>query len=173
MQNYASLLFDLHCSPEILTYMHKSKLPNKEKEFSETWGVLEAARSRFSSRHPYDCFVAGDGHRTLTGYCIALNTAWNVTSIDPALKYPAEAKRFRAEAKLLQDFRADVDEAIIILPHSHVKLDWIPKSIRANVYHIIALPCCVSQECFCGRPPDISFIDPLILSAKNKINVWI
>lgn len=159
------------------TLLQKRMFPNA-KEITETVGISLAALSRFPRSEPATVVVIGDGHTPRTGAWIASNSAWEVTSVDPAMREREWGipKLRSIRAKVQDTPLPQADRLLLVLPHAHVCLgdNWITSALSAarKEWAVISLPCCVQHRTCMGDDPSMVYADAEIISEKREIRVW-
>lgn len=162
------------CAPDMLTL----KLFPNTKEITESMGAYNAVRRVLRwdlSDRTISCFVVGDGCTPRTGALFAFRSAWQVTSIDPALKGAwNKIDRLTVIPKRIEDagpFNVDGD-ALIVAVHSHAELQPCLDRIRARgTLAVVALPCCVDLQ-IPGVAPSKVYDDLAVWSPKREVRVW-
>ena len=172
---YLNDLMACKCFPDLL---EEGIFPNA-KELTESMAVFHFCRWHLADRFPLGdksvtLFSVGDGRTPRTAALFAYRTAWTCYSIDPNLNTQRSyrARRLVLVKKKIEDFKIDVERAVIVAVHSHAPLDVAVEHINARDKVVIAIPCCVPQE-IPGYPPDLEYVDHAIWSEKNLVRVWL
>ncbi|MFW6008375.1 MAG: hypothetical protein ACOCP8_03825 [archaeon] len=174
---YVNKFLELDCKIDLMKY---DIFPNA-KEITETYAVYHAIRSnrnKFSISWNWDdnnTFISiGDGSTPRTAAFFAFMTNWDCHSVDPQLNIEEKydnIKRLHLYDKKIQEVNFDTDVAILSFVHSHVDVDESLKSINADEYFIVAMPCC-QELSIDDREPDMVYSDWGCFSPKRKVKIW-
>ena len=121
------------------------------------------------------CIVVGDGTRPRTAALFAYLTKWTCISIDPELKEGkndgAMERVFPIKSRVEDVTPTEFDSSlVIILPHSHAKIEDCLQLTSKQKRFIITLPCCVSHHL--DMPIRKIYQDKYIWSPKKEITIW-
>jgi hypothetical protein len=163
------------------------------KEVTETFGAFHAVKQYLPHIRQGDpkvsVIVVGDGHSPRTGLLFALSSAWDVYSVDPAmrLKYRGLHDRLMLANMKIEDvvgWSSLVDRRVLIVAvHSHAELKHAITKVRGCAgMDVVSIPCCVPQwvpyldpsgaQTVVPVPPTIVYEDPAILSPERRVKVW-
>ncbi len=171
--NYISDFFNTKCAADILNF---GLFPNL-KEVTESAAAYWAVRkhlSKFELNDPNVTLVSvGDGSTPRTAAYCAFRSNFNCISVDPELKNLHRYKsinRLTCYDKKIEEIEIEADRVILLMVHSHAKLEVTLSRIKAKEIAIIAIPCCVKMHL--PTEPDMTYQDVGILSEKNTVLVW-
>ena len=163
------------------------------KEVTETFGAFHAVKQYLPHIRQGDpkvsVIVVGDGHSPRTGLLFALSSAWDVYSVDPAmrLKYRGLHDRLMLANMKIEDvvgWSSLVDRRVLIVAvHSHAELKHAITKVRGCAgMDVVSIPCCVPQwvpyldpggeQTAVPVPPTVEYEDPAILSPERRVKVW-
>lgn len=168
---YFDEFVNLRCAPDLLSY---GLFPNA-KEITESMAAFHAWRKYFRFLDPGDpdisVCVVGDGSTPRTAALFAMRTAWQVWSVDPALRVQTTSWK-RINRLYVKNDKIEKHNNkwfdLVVLVHAHVLLS----DIEAMSDNIICIPCCYPQNEFRGRQPDIDYWDYGIWSPKRNVKIW-
>lgn len=171
-------IFKKKCMIDILI---SGVFPNM-KEFSESLAFYNALNIlQTDTSKDTKCFVIGDGNTPRTATLIAFMTKFNVFSIDPILSKPPKIPvdrltciKDRAE-NFVHGNTSPKDEAIIMLPHSHITGKCLEKFINTNNIQnciIIDMPCCVERGKIFNTFPTKVYTDYSVASPRREMYVY-
>lgn len=146
------------------------------KEITESYAAYEAVASHITTdfgNSDITVICPGDGTKPRTAATFAFRSAWTAYSIDPALRKESwPVRRLECLKSKIEDVSLEFDhKVILVLVHAHCRLQECLKSIKAQSYDIVAMPCCVPLF-LDGIEPDIQYEDPNIWSPENTIKIW-
>lgn len=167
---YINRFMGMKAAPDMLI---RGLFPNA-KEITESFGALYAI-SNLPVDYKDDMAVVcvGDGFSPRTAALCAFCTKWDCYSVDPVLRDKEwDIDRLTTKRFKIQDTFLEFDKpCVILMVHSHVKVNETLPSIKAPVRHLVTMECCMSLN-FDGKPPIADYEDPNVWSPKNKIKVW-
>ncbi len=145
------------------------------KEITESFAMFEASRKLYPDfKHEngdVTLVCVGDGTKPRTAALFAFLTRWNCVSIDPEMEFKDDEKIYRLESikdeiqNIQRHFHSKV---LVVMPHAHVKLDWL-KGISGDRIKYISMPCCIKQN---PQSVDIEYRDKFVWSPQNLIKIW-
>jgi len=169
---YIDWLIRSKCGADLLA---AGLFPNA-KEVTESFACFEATMhlgEGFEWNNPeVVVFVVGDGHKPRTAATFACRTKWQAHSIDPVLT-PRLYKfdRMYTHRKKIEDTNGfAAANVLIVMPHSHAKIDDCLTKIQGNKRAVITLDCCVKNSL--SVKPDVEYVDENIWSPMNIVRVW-
>ena len=163
-----------------------SRYNRVEKEISESWAMLEAAKRFCQDVNNCLVIVIGDGASPRTGAIFAYYSRADVISVDPGFNMSHwlehfqkqtlmgfTPQRLRVVPKKIEDEPIDCcgKPCIVIWPHSHAKMGTEKISGYSSRMDI-AMPCCVPIPSRWMQKEHIVFDDVCVLSPKRTIHVW-
>lgn len=157
------------------------------KEITEAVAALRAVETylrpmSFNTRRGgVRVICVGDGSTPRCGALFAAETAWDVWSVDPALKVReyrfrgAERLRLIAERSETSEhsiFSSETlaDRALVIAVHSHAPLAETVRRVRAKQIAVVAMTCCVPHDI--ARSPDVQYEDENVWSPERTVRIW-
>lgn len=175
---YLDRYISLRCSAE----MQELNLFPNAKEVTESWAMLEAVVKILKidstiNRNSEETLVivVGDGHKPRTAALIAFMSKFHCISVDPLMNFNREkdVNRLQVIKERIEDIFIETEKyknVIILMPHSHAKLEDVEKGIQKHPKTwIVTMPCCVPHN----FPSNcIEYQDNFILSPKNHIKIW-
>ncbi len=164
---YVDEFFTLKCAPQLLPLF-----PNG-KEVTESMSVYNAIR-RLKIAALDDSsttvVVVGDGHSPRTGALCALRSAWQVVSIDPAMRLREyNIRRLTCLKDKVESLNLSYDKVVILAVHSHATMANTLEHINARKRSLVSMPCCVPYDGEC----DVEYVDEGVWSPKNTVKVWL
>lgn len=178
--------FVKHALAEKFIAMNLLPRENPLKEISEILTVWTAIKSHIPYK-PEEKILAldvGSGISPRLGAWVALNTNWQVFSIDPVLLKPKAvlpdnltiiAKPVE-EVDLSQQFDLSEYHAVIMMIHAHVSSSLASKAVTGcKKLSMVAIPCCnylPRQQEINGTPFNLEYEANNILSRHNLVRVW-
>lgn len=174
---YVQQFFAAAQAPFILS---KNLFPNL-KELTESYGMLNTllyeAKRLDIDRGVREALVVvvGDGHTPRTGALIALNTAWDVMSVDPELNPDKDwgIARLQVCNRKIQDtpiYSRGYRQLFVIMPHSHALIEEALSVTNHPNTVLINMPCCIKDSCRWALVR--AFTDRCIISPKNEIFIY-
>jgi len=170
---YLDIFIGCKCAPDLLEH----RLFPNTKEITESFAMYDASGKLPEgyewNRKNVTCVVVGDGTKPRTGAMFAYRTAWNVVSIDPNMSntYYGDINRFKTYKNRIEDLKLEFNEnTVIVLPHSHAKIQDCLDSIKAPKRSIITMDCCVKNNL--DTKPDVVYNDLDVWSPMNEIKIW-
>lgn len=176
MRRHINEFFRLDCSGDLLNLR---VFPNA-KEITESMGAFHAVRKVIipETGLRYDdpntvVFVVGDGAKPRTGAMFAMRSRWNVVSIDPTMNFGRGVMRLTVVRRKIENenFYSPSKIALIILVHSHAKIQDCLDAIRYPTRHVVSIPCCVPHDL--PHKTFVGYKDTDIWSEKNDVKVWL
>lgn len=191
---YVNEFLGLKCAPDLLT----AKLFPDSKEVSESQGCFYAIRNHIlphikmtEADSDIVVVVPGDGKQPRTGALIAFRSRWTVFSIDPnldkslrverrdkkfgtVLRHNIFAERLIAHKRKIEDDSIDTTlfaHTILVMCHSHARIEDSINSLSFNRLHCVVMPCCVSQNL--PQTPNVEYTDIAVWSPKNIVKVYL
>lgn len=150
------------------------------KEITETVGAVTAIQNHLELelKDPtVNVYVVGDGVSPRTGGYLAVNSNWNIWSIDPLMRISRYKDKGIRRLTMIDKRIEDCDgfatngPAIILHVHSHADLNHSYRKIKSPNWNCIAIPCC-SPQYLKGIPHHIEYDDKHIHSPKNLVKIW-
>jgi hypothetical protein len=154
------------------------------KEITESMAAYEGIKKVWDKVPPSEdsvvAFFPGDGYKPRTGALFAMRTAWKCVSIDPKMRYGNGKKlskfpgvdRLFTLRNVVENFKINLESniVVIVLVHSHAKIEDCIKNIKGREVYVLSIPCCVQHDI--GIDPMYEYLDRHILSPKNIVKVW-
>ena len=177
-RHYVNEFFRLKCASDLLA---KKLFPNA-KEMTESMGAFAAVQRHIVKPlglslgdRNIGLYVVGDGHTPRTAALFAMRSAWECYSIDPVLRDKVwGVDRLHAYTAKIENcsllHAQDFERAIIVMVHSHARIEDTLQAIQNKNRSLVTIPCCVKHEI-----PDVSYIgyqDGGIWSPQNTVKVW-
>jgi hypothetical protein len=163
-----------------------SRYKNAHKEITESWAMLEAAKSYYPFPHDDTLVVVvGDGASPRTGAIFAYFTKAQVLSIDPAFNmvhWREHCEKQKGMGFPIRNLVVSKDKVenitvetskhlLMIWPHSHADMNG--GSFKGKTKTTIAMPCCVKIPDNWMDRHHICYRDSNVLSPQNTIHVWV
>lgn len=177
MRKHINEFIRLKCASDLLAL---NLFPNA-KEITESMAGFDAVRRivipntnlKLGVGGGVTVFVVGDGSVPRTGGMFAFRSAWDVVSIDPALRrIDYKISRLTCYDKKIEDIGFVGDgTAIIVLVHSHATISSCLENIQYPLRHLVTIPCCVPHSL--PNKKYIGYTDSNIWSEKNEVRVWL
>jgi hypothetical protein len=176
-QRHIADFFKLKCATQMMTM---GLFPNV-KEITESVAMFRAVADhllddtiRFNNPD-VQVVVVGDGHTPRTATLFALRTAWNCHSVDPVLNANTDYSSIRRLSIYINriehiNLRFGDMATIIVLPHSHAKMEDVLDHVVASLRHVVSMPCCVKHDI--PNREYIGFVDEGVWSEKNTVKIW-
>lgn len=176
-QTYRSRYLDWFLASKCGVDLQALRVFPNAKEITESFAMFEATKylcNPFFWNNPdVQCFCIGDGHKPRTAAMFAFRTAWNCFSVDPDLaNLMYDVKRLTLVRKKIEDYAHKTDKpCVLILPHSHARIEDCLQSIQSPQKVIITMDCCVNNQ-IPNREPYLEYEDNDVWSPKNKIRIY-
>jgi hypothetical protein len=177
--NHVREFLSLKCAGQMLNL---GLFPNSAaKEVTESVGMFRAVADHLlddtiTLKNPdIHLVVVGDGNTPRTAAMFAMRSGWNCHSIDPILNTNKDwnsIKRLLIHSLKVEQCNLHFGDypLIIVLPHSHAKMEDILQHIKGNNRYIVSMPCCVPHD-IPGKEY-IGYVDQAVWSEKNTIKIW-
>lgn len=199
MKEYINRFFSLKTAIELMPFFQLSS-NSAGKEVTESMGCWRAAIESLKldpKRKDLDCVVVGDGCTPRTAAMVCHLSKWNCISVDPQLDKDRYNKVYKERLaagmpiQRLSVYRSTIEdlpdnllgkskEAVLMLPHSHAKMDMCLKKLKEcyDKFHVISMPCCeptpekYTNKRFAERTNLKVYTDPNVWSPKRTMYVW-
>lgn len=182
INKYLAEYIKLKCCPDL----SMNKMWPNAKEITESMGAFSAVRNyvfteedskerdQHLKRKDIKLLSVGDGRTPRTAALFALRTKWDCYSIDPQLNTEKTwpYKRLHLYKNRIDDlkFKFPDHTVIIVMVHSHAKIDITLNSITGKERHLVTIPCCMPH--ILVNTPYIGYTDFHIASDKNEVKIW-
>jgi len=167
---YINRFMGMKAAPDMLI---RGLFPNA-KEITESFGAIEATKYLpVSWKDDIAMVCVGDGHAPRTGAVFAFSSKWDCYSVDPQLRQKDwNVDRLTCKRFKIEDVWLSFDKpCVIVMVHSHARVEDTLRAIKAPIRHLIAIECCVPLN-VPNIAPDISYNDESIWSPKNEVKIW-